>query len=122
MTNHEEQATPGLTNAQELLNEIEFALAYYIGMASKAYPDMSIINPRQYKDKLDKLREHLAPAGADLGKVRDALQVVGLSYELAVQSGQIPDDDGSITEAVNEALSILDRIAPQPQSNESEEE
>ena len=39
-----------------------------------------------------------------IDKLENALQVVGLSYELLVQGGLVPDDDGSITECVNEAL------------------
>lgn len=34
----------------------------------------------------------------------EALQTVGLSYELAIQSGAVKDDDGSIGEMVDAAL------------------
>lgn len=42
-----------------------------------------------------------------LDVVQEALEVLGLSYEIAVQSGQIKDDDGSITSLANEALTAL---------------
>lgn len=41
---------------------------------------------------------------ARLRMAKETIQVVGLSYELQVQSGLVPDDDGSITDDVNKTL------------------